>query len=151
MRLLYLMLLPPTLRSEEHDQVFVDFRKAVRYVLLLRVDRKTIYVKVSKSTLADAYREQFVSEWTPRGKNTQRTGIWTISDIQQKYPQSPRYTAGRLLLPIKSSRVLGGSHLLFKSSANHYPNNSSAVYRFTCLGRLKDNFAWFNREIITIG
>jgi hypothetical protein len=59
----YLMLLPSTLRSEERDQIFLGFRKSVRYALRLRADRKAVYVKVSKNTLDDVYREQFLREW----------------------------------------------------------------------------------------
>jgi hypothetical protein len=42
----------------------VGFRKAVRYALRLRTDRKALYVKVSKNTLYDVYREQFLREWS---------------------------------------------------------------------------------------
>lgn len=35
--------------------------------------------------------------------------------------------------------------------ANRYSDDSSAVYRFTSLGRLKEDFAWFNWGIITMG
>lgn len=35
--------------------------------------------------------------------------------------------------------------------ANDYSDDSSAVYRFTGLGRLKNNLAWFNRGIVTMG
>lgn len=59
----YLMLLPSTLRSEKRDQIFVGFRKAVRYALRLRADRKAVSVKVSKNNLDDVYREQFDREW----------------------------------------------------------------------------------------
>ena len=36
-------------------------------------------------------------------------------------------------------------------SANRYSDDSSAVYRFTSLGRLKEDFAGFNRGLVKIG
>ena len=35
--------------------------------------------------------------------------------------------------------------------ANHYSDDSSAVYRFAGLGRLKEDLAGFSRWIITMG
>jgi hypothetical protein len=35
--------------------------------------------------------------------------------------------------------------------ANDYSDDSSAVYKFTGLGRLKEDFAWFNWGIVTMG
>jgi hypothetical protein len=34
---------------------------------------------------------------------------------------------------------------------DRYSHDRSAGYRFTSLGRLKENFAWFDWEIVTIG
>lgn len=35
--------------------------------------------------------------------------------------------------------------------ASHYSDDSSAGYRFTCLGCLKEDFARFSRGIVTMG
>jgi hypothetical protein len=59
----YLMLFPATLRSEDLDQTLVGFRKSLRYAVRLRTDRRVVHVKVSKNTLDDVYREQFLREW----------------------------------------------------------------------------------------
>lgn len=59
----YVMLFPATLGKAELDQALVGFRKSVRHAVRLRPDRKVVHVKVSKNTLDDVYREQFLREW----------------------------------------------------------------------------------------
>jgi hypothetical protein len=59
----YVLLFPAGLRREELDQTRVGFRNSVRYGLRLRADRKAVYVKLSKNTLDDVYRQQFLREW----------------------------------------------------------------------------------------
>lgn len=41
----------------------VGIRKPDRYALHRCADRKAVYVKVSKNTLDDVYRDQFLREW----------------------------------------------------------------------------------------
>ena len=62
------------------------------------------------------------------------------------------------LLPVRKPRFVNQSLTLNADtfccrilSANRYSDDSSAVYRFTSLGRLKENFARFNWGIVKIG
>jgi hypothetical protein len=53
--------------------------------------------------------------------------------------------------PLDSVLVRQAPFVVMLFFANDYSDDSSAVYRFTGLGRLKENLAWFHRGIVTIG
>ena len=62
------------------------------------------------------------------------------------------YVTGTAAVPIYSNRVSGKLPIIVMLCfANHYSDDSSAVYRFTSLGCLKEDLAWFNRGIVTMG
>jgi hypothetical protein len=58
----YVMLLPATLRTEQIDEILLGFRKSFRFAFRLRPTRRSVAIKVSRNTLEDVYRDQFLRE-----------------------------------------------------------------------------------------
>lgn len=58
----YIMLFPATVPAEEVNEILLEFRRGLRYTFRLRPNRRSVNVKVSKNTIGDVYREQFLRE-----------------------------------------------------------------------------------------
>jgi hypothetical protein len=63
----------------------------------------------------------------------------------------PNNAPVQAVLSARHNLKFGVWHCHWIFFADRYSYDSSAVYRFTGLRRLKEDFAWFNREIVTIG
>lgn len=58
----YVMLFPLTTQIEEREKILLMFRRGFPYAFRLKPARRSVNVKVSKNTLDDVYREQFLRE-----------------------------------------------------------------------------------------
>jgi hypothetical protein len=58
----YIMLFPAKTPTDEIEKTLLAFRRGFPYAFRLRSTRRSVNVKVSKNTLADVYREQFLRE-----------------------------------------------------------------------------------------